>query len=129
MLVLLEPGSIGPMYRADFEKVVDRVLDELPQWVLDKIDNLIVVVEEHPTQDQDPERDGLLGIYEGVSLLERSGDYWGAMPDQITIFRQSHLAMGLARPEMEAEIRKTVLHELAHHLGIDDRRLQELGWD
>lgn len=116
------------MRRHEFEKVVDRVLDELPEWVLEQIDNLIVVVEEHPTPEQDPHGEGLLGLYEGVSLLERAGDYWGAMPDQICIFRQEHLALGLSRPELEAEIRRTVLHELAHHLGIDDRRLHELGW-
>lgn len=117
------------MRRKEFERVVDTVLDALPDWVLDKIDNVIVVVEEKPTPEQDPEDDGLLGIYEGVSLLERSGDYWGAMPDQITIFRQSHLRLGLDERELTGEIRRTVLHELAHHLGIDDRRLHELGWD
>jgi predicted Zn-dependent protease with MMP-like domain len=117
------------VYRRDFEAVVDRVLDELPEWVLDRIDNLIVVVEEHPTQDQDPGGHGLLGIYEGVSLHERSGDYSGFMPDQITIFRRPHIQLGLAGAELEAEIRKTVLHEIAHHIGIDDDRLHELGWD
>ncbi len=113
----------------EFETVVDRVLDELPEWVVDRIDNLMVVVENHPTREQDPDGDGLLGLYEGVSLLERSGDYWGAMPDQISIFRVPHLGLHLPRPELEAEIRKTVLHELGHHLGIDDARLHELGWD
>jgi len=115
------------VYRRDFEAVVDRVLDDLPQWVLDRIDNLIVVVEEHPTGEQDPEGT-LLGLYEGVSLLERSGEYWGAMPDQITIFRRPHLRLGLSDADLTAEIRKTVLHEIGHHLGIDDARLDELGW-
>ncbi len=117
------------MKRREFEAVVDEVLDTLPEWVLEKIDNLMVVVEERPTPDQDPHGEGLLGLYDGVSLLERSGDYWGAMPDQITIFRQPHLDLELSKNELIAEIRKTVLHELAHHLGIDDRRLHELGWD
>lgn len=117
------------MHRREFEAVVDRILDELPDWVIERIDNLIVVVEEHPSQEQDPDGNGLLGIYEGVNLLERSGDYWGAMPDQITIFRQPHLRLGLEGEELEAEIRKTVLHEIAHHIGIDDDRLHELGWD
>jgi len=112
-----------------FEAVVDRVLDDLPEWVYDQIDNLIVVVEDRPTREQDPDGDGLLGVYEGVSLHERSADYWGAMPDQITIFRLPHLALHLPRSELEEEIRRTVLHELAHHLGIDDSRLHELGWD
>jgi predicted Zn-dependent protease with MMP-like domain len=122
-------SEAGNMSRAHFESVVDRALDELPDWVRERIDNLIVVVEDWPTSAQDPEGNGLLGIYEGVSLLERSGDYWGAMPDQITIFRMPHLSLGLERPQLEAEIRRTVLHELAHHLGIDDGRLEELDWD
>lgn len=112
------------MHRHEFEEVVDRTLESLPDWVLATIDNLIVVVEEEPSPDQGD----LLGVYDGVSLLERD-DYFGVMPDRIIIFRRSHLELGLDREELEAEIRKTVLHELAHHLGIDDERLTALGWD
>lgn len=112
------------MRLAEFEQVVDEALESLPAWVLNKIDNLIVVVEEDPT----PEQGDILGIYDGVSLDERA-DYFGVMPDRIIIFRRPHLAMHLRRDELRAEIRKTVLHELAHHLGIDDDRLTELGWD
>jgi predicted Zn-dependent protease with MMP-like domain len=111
--------------RADFQAVVDRTLDELPDWVVDEIDNLVVLIEESPP----PDLEGSLGVYEGVSLPERSGDYWGALPDRIVVFRRPHLDMGLNRSELEAEIRKTVLHEIAHHIGIDDLRLTELGWD
>ena len=113
------------MNRADFQAVVDRTLDELPDWVVDEIDNLVVLIEESPP----PDLEGSLGVYEGVSLPERSGDYWGALPDRIVVFRRPHLDMGLNRSELEAEIRKTVLHEIAHHIGIDDLRLTELGWD
>jgi len=113
----------------EFERIVDEVLDSLPEWVVAEIDNLIVVVEELPTDEQDPRGDGLLGIYEGISLPDRSGDYWGAIPDQITIFRRSHLELGLNEIELKEEIRRTVLHEIAHHLGIGDERLHELGWD
>lgn len=113
----------------EFEEVVDRVLEHLPGWVIERIDNLIVVVEDWAPSDDDQSGDGLLGIYEGVSLLERSGDYWGGLPDQITIYRRPHLALGLTRANLENEIRRTVLHELAHHLGIDDRRLEDIGWD
>ena len=70
-----------------FERVVDEVVDSLPDWVLDRIDNLSVVVAEHPTREQDPDGIGLLGLYEGVSLLERGNDYFGAMPEMITVFR------------------------------------------
>lgn len=112
------------MRRHEFEQLVDEVLEGLPAWVLEKIDNLTVVVEEHPSK----ELGDVLGVYEGVALNER-GDYFGVMPDTIVVFRQPHLELGLERSELEAEIRKTVLHEIAHHLGIDDDRLTELGWD
>lgn len=112
------------MHRHEFEEVVDRTLESLPDWVLDTIDNLIVVVEEEPSAEQGD----LLGIYDGVSLDER-GDYFGVMPDKIVIFRRPHLDLGLEKDALKVEIRKTVLHELAHHLGIDDDRLADLGWD
>lgn len=112
------------MKRHQFELEVDRVIESLPQWVLDEVDNLVIVVEDDPTEEQGD----VLGIYEGVSLAER-GDYWGALPDRIVVFYRPHLDLGLSDAELKEEIRKTVLHELAHHLGIDDERLTELGWD
>jgi predicted Zn-dependent protease with MMP-like domain len=117
------------MKRAEFETLVDRALEEIPVEFLSRIDNLVVVVEDRPTPDQDPHGEGLLGLYEGVSLAERGIDYYGVMPDQITVFREPHLSLGLSRSELITEIRRTVLHEIAHHLGIDDERLHELGWD
>lgn len=111
------------MNRTEFEETVDRVLEGLPDWVLARIDNLRVIVEERPPEDLGD----VLGVYEGVALGDR-GDYFGVMPDTITVFRAPHMALGLDDSALEAEIRKTVLHEVAHHLGIDDRRLTELGW-
>ena len=113
------------MNRREFERIVDAALDEIPEDILARIDNLVVVVEDAPAADQDPD---LLGLYEGVPLEER-GDYWGALPDQITVFRKPHLDLGLPPDRLRIEIRRTVLHEIAHHLGIDDARLRELGWD
>ena len=112
------------MRRSDFEATVDEVLEDLPDWVVSEIDNLVVTVEEEPG----PELGDVLGVYEGVALTER-GEYSGAMPDRIVIFRRPHLHLGLSEDELRAEIRKTVLHEVAHHIGIDDSRLGELGWD
>ena len=117
------------MDRRHFEKIVDEALEELPRWVVDAVDNLHVVVEDEPTPEQDPDGTGLLGIYEGVSLAERGVDYSGFMPDRIVVFMRPHLDLGLSRRELRDEIRTTVLHEVAHHLGIDDDRLHELGWD
>lgn len=116
------------MQRREFEREVDKVLDQLPDWVLERVDNLIVVVEERPSREQDPHGE-ILGIYEGVSLLERGRDYWGELPDRITIFRQPHLALELSDSELKIEIRRTVLHEIAHYLGIEEDRLSEIGWD
>lgn len=117
------------MSRRAFERVVDEALDELPTEIVEAVDNLHVVVESRPTVEQDPHDEGLLGIYEGIALAERGVDYSGFLPDRITIFMDNHLDLGLTRDELRDEIRRTVLHEMAHHLGIDDRRLHELGWD
>ena len=116
------------MHRRDFAKTVDAVLAELPPWVTERIDNLVVIVEDRPTLSQDPDRHGILGIYEGVSLPERGVDYFGFPPDRIVIFYRPHVGLGLDDTELAKEIRVTVLHEIAHHLGIDDQRLHELGW-
>jgi predicted Zn-dependent protease with MMP-like domain len=115
--------------REDFEMLVDEALEEIPLEFQSRIDNLVVVVEDRPAPEQDPDGDGLLGLYEGISLAERGIDYSGFMPDQITVFREPHLSLGLNRAALVTEIRRTVLHEIAHHLGIDDERLHELGWD
>ena len=122
-------GRCDSMNRREFSVAVDKVLAELPEWVVERVDNLVVVVEDWPTPEQDPTGEGLLGIYEGVSLAERGFDYFGVSPDQIVIFYQPHLQLGLTDEELRKEIRITVLHEMAHHLGIDDNRLHELGWD
>ncbi|HEX9642567.1 MAG TPA: metallopeptidase family protein [Acidimicrobiia bacterium] len=123
------PSKRGVMSRRAFERVVDEVLGTLPAWVVERIDNLQVVVEEWPSVDQDPDDEGMLGLYDGVSLAERGIDYFAAMPDTIWVFRGPHLELGLTSQELRAEIRTTVLHEIAHHLGIDDERLHDLGWD
>jgi len=115
--------------RRRFEEIVDEALEGLPAWVVDALDNLHIVVEDWPTREQDPDGDGLLGIYEGVSLLERGTDYYAQAPDRIVVFRGPHVELGLSEDDLRTEVRTTVLHEVAHHLGIDDARLHELGWD
>lgn len=115
--------------RSRFAAIVDDAIDELPDWVVDRIDNLFVVVEDTPTAEQDPEGEGILGIYEGTSLADRGVDYFGTTPDRIVIFYGPHMELGLRDAELADEVRRTVLHEIAHHLGIDDERLHDLGWD
>ena len=113
---------------AAFERIVDGVLDELPQWVVNEIDNLHVVVQDRPTPAQAENGAHLLGLYEGVMLKDRGMNYFAAAPDRISIFREQHLRYTCGPRQLAVQIRKTVLHEMAHHLGIDDDRLHELGW-
>ncbi len=113
---------------AAFERIVDKVLDELPEWVLEQIDNLHVVVQDKPTPSQAAHGERLLGLYEGVMLKDRGMNYFAAAPDRISIFREEHLRLARSARHLSLQIRKTVLHEMGHHLGIDDERLHEIGW-
>ncbi len=116
------------MHRRAFEQVVEEVLASLPAWALQRIDNLRVVVEELPSPEQDPDGEGLLGLYDGIALPDRGLDYVNVMPDTVYIFRQPHLELELPEEELREEIRRTVLHELAHYFGIDDEHLDQIGW-
>jgi predicted Zn-dependent protease with MMP-like domain len=111
--------------RRRFESLVADALDELPGWVQEAMDNVAVVVEDHPPED-DPD---LLGLYEGIAQTERE-DYAGALPDRISLFRSTIEAeAGEDDEELRAQIAETVVHEIAHHFGISDERLEALGWD
>lgn len=121
-----EVVRVVEMSREDFEDAVRDALDEIPPELGAMMDNVVVLVEDDPPAD-DPE---LLGLYEGTPLTER-GDVWasGALPDRITVFRRPTLALCEDRDEVVEEVAVTVVHEIAHHFGIDDARLHELGWD
>jgi predicted Zn-dependent protease with MMP-like domain len=111
--------------RRRFESLVADALDELPGWVQEAMDNVAVVVEDHPPPD-DPD---LLGLYEGIAQTERES-YAGALPDRITLFRATiESEAGDDDEELRAQIAETVMHEVAHHFGISDERLEALGWD
>jgi predicted Zn-dependent protease with MMP-like domain len=107
-----------------FEALVGDALDSIPDALARSIDNVVVVVE-----DEDPADPDLLGLYEGVPLTERE-DYGvgGGLPDRITIFRLPILDLCATEAEVVDEVRVTVVHEVAHHFGIDDQRLHDLGW-
>lgn len=109
----------------DFEDAVRDGLDRIPPELAVQIDNVVVLVEDDPP-DGEPD---LLGVYDGVPLTER-GEFWaaGSLPDRITIFRRPTLAICADREEVVEEVAVTVVHEVAHHFGIDDERLHELGW-
>ena len=114
------------MSREEFEDAVSEALDRIPADLAGMMDNVVVLVEDDPP-DGDSE---LLGLYEGTPLTERDG-WWasGSLPDRITIFRNPTLAVCETAEEVVEEVRVTVVHEIAHHFGIDDERLHELGWD
>jgi predicted Zn-dependent protease with MMP-like domain len=109
--------------RAGFEALVDQALDEIPAEIAAQVHNVVVLVEDEPPADE-PD---LLGVYEGVSLTERTADHTG-LPDRITVFRQPLLEMCETPEELVREVRITVVHEIAHHFGIDDDRLHDLGY-
>lgn len=111
--------------REQFEELVAEALDTVPPELARLLDNVVVVVEDEAPED-DPD---LLGLYSGVPLTERGSWYAGVLPDQITIFRRPTLAMCETIEDVVDEVRITVVHEIAHHFGIDDDRLHELGYD
>lgn len=113
------------MGREDFERCVDAALDAIPDDLLAMIDNVAILVEDDAPAD-DPD---LLGLYDGIPLTERFADYGGVLPDRIFIFRRNLLDYCEDTEQLVDEITATVVHELAHHFGIDDDRLAELGWD
>lgn len=116
------------MNHDEFEACVNEVMDSLPQWVHDGLDNLEVLVLDEADEELDPEGEGLLGLYVSLPLPERGVDYAGELPDVIYMFRLPHLEMGLPLNELREEIAKTLIHEIAHYFGIDDGHLDEIGW-
>lgn len=106
-----------------FEELVAEALDDIPQELAAAMDNVVVLVE--PFNREEPD---ILGLYQGVALTERTTDYGGVLPDTISIYREPILAMCQSEDEVIDEVAITVVHEIAHHFGIDDDRLHELGW-
>lgn len=108
-----------------FDETVWRALESLPQGLKDAMSNVEIVVE-----DENPDDPDLFGLYTGIPLTERDSGYAGVLPDKIEIYRLPlEEEFGDDPALLEEEIRITVIHELAHHFGIDDDRLAELGWD
>jgi len=126
-------GSSQRISQEHFEDLVEEALESIPEALWANIENLAVVVEEWPTALQRAsvgmERHGLLlGLYEGVPLTARSHSYGMVTPDKITIFRGSILRVCPPSDDaIRAQVRRTVLHEIAHHFGISDERLHQLG--
>jgi predicted Zn-dependent protease with MMP-like domain len=113
------------MSRERFEELVGEALDEIPPELLNLLDNVVILVEDDPPAAE-PD---LLGVYEGHALTERGWDYAGVLPDRITVFRNPILDLCATEEDVVDEVAVTVVHEIAHHFGIDDARLHALGWD
>ncbi|MGH3675048.1 MAG: metallopeptidase family protein [Mycobacterium sp.] len=106
-----------------FDELVSDALDLIPPELAAAIDNVVVLVEA-----RNPEEPELLGLYQGVALTERDSWYAGSLPDTITIYRDALLDVCDTEEQVVDEVAVTVIHEIAHHFGIDDDRLHELGW-
>jgi predicted Zn-dependent protease with MMP-like domain len=111
------------MPRQRFEELVGDALDLIPDEFAAAMDNVVVLVE-----DRDPETPTLLGLYHGVALTERTSQYGGVLPDRISIYREAILDICDTEEDVVEEVAITVVHEIAHHFGVDDARLHELGW-
>jgi predicted Zn-dependent protease with MMP-like domain len=115
------PLEIAP---AAFDRLVEEALDSLPAEIAARVHNVVVLVEDQaPPEDPD-----LLGIYDGVALTERAANHAGDLPDRILLFRDNLQALCETPEQLADEVRITVVHEVAHHFGIDDARLDELGY-
>jgi predicted Zn-dependent protease with MMP-like domain len=104
------------------DDMVAAALDGLPEDLGRLMRNVAVTVEHGPGPR------GLLGLYQGVPLTSRTSQYAGVLPDRITIYQRAICAICDTEPQVVEEVRRTVIHEVAHHFGIDDDRLAELGW-
>ena len=113
------------MTRERFEALVDAALDEIPAEITAVVHNVVVLVED----DAPPDDPDLLGLYDGVALTEREANFTLELPDRIFVYRNNLLDMCETEDELAEEVRITVVHEIAHHFGIDHDLLHELGYD
>jgi len=111
------------MGRGQFEELVSDALDLIPPELTAAMDNVVVLVEDRNPGDPD-----LLGLYEGVALTERTSSYGGELPDRITIYQDAILDFCTDDEQVVEEVAITVVHEIAHHFGIDEQTLHDLGW-
>ncbi len=105
-----------------FEELASEALDSIPEGLARYMDNVAVVVADRS------EGHRLFGLYQGVPLTNRGNHYSGVVPDKITLYEEEISSVCSNETELIAQIRKTVIHEVAHHFGISDPRLKELGW-
>ena len=119
----------------EFETAVQDAIDSIPDEFLDELDNVAILLADEPEED-DLEGDSyyteegdLLGLYDGISMTERGDGYgFGDYPDTITVFKGPHERLSDSRDEVLEEVRKTVVHEIAHYFGMDEDQVDEMGY-
>lgn len=110
--------------------MVADALEGLPRQLSDSISNVEIVVEEQPSREvAESEGEDLLGLYQVIPLTQRGENYFGVLPDRIVLYRHNIEGEARSQEDLKEVVRRTVIHEFAHHFGIDDDRLEELGWD
>ena len=119
-------STVNPVHLSEpeFDDLVASALDRIPAPLADLMDNVVVLVEDEPP----PEEEGVLGLYVGTPLTERDSGYTFRPPDQVFVYRGPLLRMCEDAEDLEEEIAITVVHEIAHHFGIDDEQLHAWGW-
>ncbi len=117
--------------RTRFERLVEEALDSLPEEIAARMENVEVVLEDEPPLEELarlPRGVTLFGLYHGIPLTRRGNNYAGVLPDRISIYQGPIERRAGSAEAIRVQVRKTVIHEIAHHFGIDDHLLRELGW-
>ncbi len=119
------------MCRSDFRLLVSQAISELPDFILGKMDNVAITIEDWPSPEQlsgqDVSRYDLLGLYLGVPLTERHSNYNFVLPDRIMIYKKNIESRASSIAELKQHVKETVIHEVAHHFGISDAELERFG--
>lgn len=116
---------------AEFEQLTAQAIDSLPKQYTDNLNNVAIIMEHDPSEEQRQKLHlvngvTLYGLYEGIPLTARGGNYSLVLPDKITIFKNPIVASSHTLEELQAQIKRTVWHEIAHHYGLDHKRIHEL---
>lgn len=115
----------------EFREVIAEAVESLPDEFKSKLDNVDIVVENHPPPDvlrKLPRGRLILGLYQGVPQKRRTSRYGLVLPDKISLFKKNIEAISSSREEIHTRIRKTLLHEIGHHFSLSDRELRRMGW-
>ena len=135
MMREMEGASMFALSDEEFESAIQDAIDSIPDEFLDELENVAIVIADEP-EPEDFEGDGyftdegdLLGLYDGMALTERDGGYgFGDYPDTITIFKGPHERLPGGRADIMEEVRKTVVHEIAHYFGLDEDQVDDMGY-